>query len=93
MKTLWSYIFIIGLYSNLFSDIVYLNETNAQVPFSPKKSLEQSLITSSVAEANLAPRKALPLLTSASSTAAQVEKNKFFRLVQRSLNEELGIRS
>jgi len=40
--------------------------------------------TSSVEEANLAPRKDLPLLTSDSPTAAQLRKNKFSRVVQRS---------
>jgi len=43
------------------------------------------LLTSSVEAANLVPHEDLPLLTSDNATAAQVRKNKFSKLVQRSL--------
>jgi len=43
--------------------------------------------TSSVEEANIAPRNDLPLLTSDGSTAAQLRKNKFSKVVQRSSDE------
>jgi len=64
------------------------SETSAQVSFSPKKRLEQCLITSSVEETNLAPRKDLSLLTSDSPTTAQLRKNKFSKVVQWSQDDD-----